>query len=268
MIADLSSIIAAFQTWTSHAIGMLAQSAAAMSAADNPPDPVFSANGLAQFGEACVSIFAIVNPIGNLPVFLGLTENIPMSNRRRLLRLASLVALAVLCVMAVCGKFLLQDVFHIGIEEFMFGGGVLLIVVGVKNVLADETRYSRLAKKPSEINPAEVNDQSIRLAVTPMACPLLVGPGAMVTVMLIVSKYGAAYGNILFGAIYGVAACAATFAVVMLILNYADVLFRIMGPIGSLIIGRLMQIFIVAIGVHFAFKALTMAFPAFARAGG
>ncbi|MBE3070891.1 MAG: MarC family protein [Planctomycetes bacterium] len=199
------------------------------------------------FGEAAISIFAIVNPIGGLPVFVSLTEDTPPHERRRVFRLAGATALVIISVMALAGQFLMNDVFQVGMEEFAFGGGLLLVVIGIRSLL----------ERPEQRQAGLVDDSArrlaqVRLAVSPIASPLLVGPGAIVTVMLIVNQHGR---------LFALGACLVAFVFVILILNYAHLLYRLMRPVGSLAIGRVMQIFIVAIGVKFCFQALAKVFP-------
>jgi multiple antibiotic resistance protein len=198
-----------------------------------------------MFLEAVISIFAIVNPVGNLPIFLGLTEDLTSQQRQRLFDLAGLAALATTCVFAILGKFLLEGVFHIAVSEFMFGGGLILIVVGIRGITGmGGQRHGAIAKIPES--------EQIRIAISPIASPLLVGPGTIVTVMLLVQQHGV---------FYGIGACLTAFALVMLILHYADFLYKIMGQVVALAVGRIMQIFIVAIGVNFLFRAIKQAFP-------
>lgn len=195
-----------------------------------------------QFGEAAISIFAIVNPIGGLPIFVGLTEDASPQERRRVFRLAGLAALAIICVMALVGQLLLDSVFQLRIEEFTFGGGLVLVAMGIQSILAgSSSRHVR------SIDPKDRSLDSIRLAISPIASPLLVGPGSIVTVMLLVNQHGRGFA---------LAACLAAFVFVILILNYAHVLFRVMGQLGSIAVGRVMQIFIVALGVKFCFRAV------------
>ncbi len=202
------------------------------------------------FGQAVIGIFAIVNPIGNLPVFVGITEHVETDERRRLFRLAGITALVVISVMAVAGQVLLRHVFHISIDEFRFGGGLLLVVVGMRSILG--------SGQPTAIAPAGEGDaesrrrEHVKLAVSPIAVPLLVGPGSIVTVMLTSDQQGK---------IFALAACLVTFALVILVLNYAHVAYRLMGRVGSLAIGRVMQIFIIAIGVKFCMNSLASMFP-------
>jgi multiple antibiotic resistance protein len=205
-----------------------------------------------QFAQAVISIFAIVNPIGSLPLFVSLTEDLSNQERRSLLRLAGVTSLVILCVMAVAGQYLLRDVFHIDLAEFMFGGGLILIVVGIMGIVEKpEARHSRAG-----LDPRERRMENIRLAVSPIASPLLVGPGSIVTVMLIVSRHGV---------LYGLAASLAAFVFVILILNYTNLAYRLMGRVGSIAVGRVMDIFIVAIGVNFVFSSIKAVFPALGK---
>ena len=207
-------------------------------------------HAISQFLAAAISIFAIVNPVGNLPVFVAMTEGLPARQRRRLFRLAGVVALCVMCVMALVGQLLMANVFHINIHEFSFGGGLLLVVVGIRNILAGMGR-----RRDIDLTACDDRTHALNLAVTPLAVPLLAGPGSIVTVMLLVNVHGA---------IYALAATGAAFAVVFLILQWSGQAMRLMGTIGTIAVGRVMQIFIVAIGVHFMFRAVIASFPALA----
>lgn len=204
-----------------------------------------------SFLEATISILAIVNPVGNLPLLAALTEGVAAAERRRVFRLAGLTGFCILCVAAVAGKFLMRDVFHIEPPEFIFGGGLLLIVISIRNIMTRlPQRYAGTPSAAGTTQPSE--DEEITLAVTPIAFPLLVGPGAIITVMLIVDRHGV---------LYGLAAGATAFVCVMALLNWSHALLRLMGRVGTIAIGRVLQIFILAIGVHFLFEAIRLAFP-------
>src|SRR5574340_143856 len=207
---------------------------------------------LREFAQAAVSVFVIVNPVGNLPLFAGLAEDVPNDERRKVFHLAGLVAFCIISLFAVAGKYLMRDIFHINIPEFTFGGGLLLVVIGINNVIAHTRR------PPPAItarDPAAVAEQEIKLAVSPIAFPLLVGPGSIVTVMLVVDRHGS---------LYGVAASAVAFIFVMAVLHWSDLLLKLMGRVGAVAVGRVLQIFIVAMGIHFIFTAVMQAFPVLA----
>jgi multiple antibiotic resistance protein len=201
------------------------------------------------FFQAVVSIFAIVNPIGNLPIFVGLTEEAPLPEQRRVFRLATIVAFGIVVVMAIGGKYLLRDVFHISLDEFRLAGGVLLIVMGVLRVIELQPRHAN----HDDAGAGQLQAAYTRLAISPIASPLLVGPGSIVVVMLIADRSGV---------LFALAAAAVCFAMVLLILNWAHLAFRLMGKIGSLAVGRVMNIFIAAIGVHFVAESVRNIFLA------
>ncbi len=208
---------------------------------------------LREFAQAVVSIFVIVNPVGNLPLFASVTADMPGVGRRKIFHMAGLVAFCIISAFAVAGKYIMRDIFHIGIHEFTFGGGLLLVVIGIHNIMA---QVKRSPQAITAIDQAAIEEQEITLAVSPIAFPLLVGPGSIVTVMLVVDRHGS---------IYGVAASAATFLLVMAVLHWSDLLLKLMGRAGAVAVGKVLQIFIVAIGIHFIFTAVTQAFPVLLR---
>jgi len=199
------------------------------------------------FAEAAISIFAIVNPIGGLPIFVALTEDVPKAERRRLFRLAGVAALAIICIMALAGQVLMHNVFHVTIQEFAFGGGLLLVVIGIRGILP----RPQAASRPAAGADAQ-HRLAVQLAISPIASPLLVGPGSIVNVMLLVNEHGR---------LFAVAACLTAFVFVILILNYAHIVYRLMGEVVVLAVERVMQIFIIAIGVKFCFRAAVTVFP-------
>ncbi len=195
-----------------------------------------------QFTEAAISIFALVNPIGNLPVFASLTEDVPVVERRAVFRLAASTALGVIVAMALAGQVLVEMVFHLTLDEFAFAGGLVLVVVGIRRIVSESP-----GPRPAMTHA----DSRITLAVSPIALPLLVGPGSIANVMLITQH---------FGRLYAVLACLTGFSGVFLVLHFSGRLYRLMGRVGTLAVGRVMQIFIVAFGVKFCFRSLVSIF--------
>ncbi len=125
----------------------------------------------------------------------------------------------------------------------------MLVVLGINNMVM---RSGRFVQANAEHGSISNEEEEISLAVSPLAFPLLVGPGSIVTVMLIVDRHGS---------LYGVAASAVSFIFVMAVLHWSDWLLKLMGRVGAVALGRVFQIFIVAIGVHFIFMSIMQAFP-------
>jgi multiple antibiotic resistance protein len=209
---------------------------------------MFSWESVQEFSKAAISVFAIVNPIGALPLLMSLTEGVDERQRKRLVRIASVAALGIICAVAVGGDFLLDDVFQVKIDQFTLGGGLLMIVFGIRSMVG-----SPAAMRAESA--ADAEKRKIVMAVSPIACPMLVGPGAIVTAMLIARQHGP---------LYALGACLAAFVAVTIIMNFSHVLHRILGPVVTLAVGRILQIFIVAIGTQFVVRALTNLFPALA----
>ncbi|MBN2290609.1 MAG: MarC family protein [Candidatus Glassbacteria bacterium] len=202
-----------------------------------------------SFLQAVLSLFAIVDPVGGLPVFLGLTQGATDSERRRVFTTAVITAFLVVLGFALTGSYIMRHVFHISLYEFTFAGGLLLVVVGIHEMLAS---HDYKAGQGGEAPEAEKHRRLHALAISPIACPLLAGPGTIVTVILFERQSGL---------LFAVALCVVVFSATMLILAFAGAISRLIRPIGMLAVARIMQIFIIAIGVHFMFMGLEEAFP-------
>jgi multiple antibiotic resistance protein len=211
---------------------------------------MLAAEDIRRFSEAVISVFAIVNPVGSLPLLISLTEGAEERQRKRLVRIASLAAVGIICVVAIAGHFLLSTVFNLEIAQFTLGGGLILMAFGIQDILG--------ARSDPRPNSAQAEQARLAMAVSPIACPMLVGPGAIVTTMLIAQNHGV---------FYALGACLCAFVFVTIILNFSRVLYRFLGPIATLAVARVMQIFIVAIGARFVINALKELFPAIASKG-
>lgn len=188
--------------------------------------------------DSVILLFAIVDAPGNLPIFIELTEEMDPPTRRKAYDLATVAGLAVVVLFSLVGRFVLSRVFQIAVSEFQIAGGVLLVAIGVRAMLGGE-RGSR------------ANGQGLEVAAVPMACPLLVGPGAIVTTMLIVERSGL---------LHALAAAVIVFALVRVIFWLADPIRRLVGRLGLMILSRIMHIFIVAIGIHYVLAGIRTAF--------
>ena len=201
------------------------------------------------FMVAVLSLLAIVDPLGCLPVFTTMTMDVSDNERRFMYRLAGMVSMVTVMVMAVIGEFILQEVFHVRFGSFMIGGGLLLVVIGVRDIVFGHGGSRLAAKKKMGDFCDHRREQLIARAVSPLACPFLVGPGSIVTSMLIVSEDKLGLGM-------GLLAVATAFVVVLLILNWGHLLSRILGKIGPIVIARIMMIFITALGVEFIYQGI------------
>jgi multiple antibiotic resistance protein len=203
-----------------------------------------------SFLQSALFLFAIVDPVGNVPIFLGLTQGTEHHERKRVLRFAALTAFAVVMVFALVGSVVMTYVFRISMGEFTFAGGLLLAIIGIRDLVSAGLHGNESARPEEEASQRKMRLHA--LAVSPIAVPLLAGPGTIVTVILFQGQYGQ---------VFALGVCLVVFAAAFLILNYAGFIARLFGPVGMLAVSRVMQIFIIAIGVSFMFSGLRQSFP-------
>jgi multiple antibiotic resistance protein len=182
--------------------------------------------------EAVISLFVVVDPLGNMPIFLSLTSDIGEDERKRMFNVATAVGFVVLMVFAVIGKGFL-DALGISLYSFMVAGGLLLMIISIKIIIQGGWREESLS--PSD------------LGVIPIAFPLLVGPGAITTTIVTLQSNGA---------ITALTSVAIVFAIVWVMLRFIKYINKILGRIGSMVVARVTAIMIAALGVQFVIQGL------------
>jgi multiple antibiotic resistance protein len=186
-----------------------------------------------------MGFFAIMNPIANTPIFLGLTEEQPANVRRRVAMKAVLTAFVLVVIFALLGKVIFQ-LFGITLPAFRIMGGILVALIG----------YQMLHGRQSAVHQLEGKDQqasleaALGIAVTPLAIPILAGPGTIATAM----NYASTRGN---GELFiTVAAFALLCFITYVFFIYGDRLVRYLGPAGIGVITRIMGLILAVIGVQ------------------
>jgi multiple antibiotic resistance protein len=152
-------------------------------------------------------------------------------------------------VVGVLGEFVMVNVFHVTLGSLMVACGVLLVIVCVKNMITDEPQ---VGSAPSGVEPEKRRQQLVARAVSPMACPVLVGPGSIVTAILIVNHNGFWMG---------LGAMAAASLLVVIVMHWGHVVTRLLGRIGSIIVSRVLMIFLAAIGMEFVYRGIAQWLP-------
>jgi multiple antibiotic resistance protein len=196
---------------------------------------------------ATSSLFVILDPIALVPVFLTMTPNDTPAQRVRTARLACLVAAAVLSLFALVGKWIFSFL-GITIPAFEMAACVILLLIAL-DMLQAKPSAVRESREETEAGTGKED-----IAITPLAVPLLCGPGAISTTILLHSKAAGLTQNLaLFGCIALV--CFASY----LILRVAALGGRLLSPITMKIAVRLMGLLLAAIAFQFllnAFKEL------------
>ncbi|MFT7284315.1 MarC family protein, partial [Nonlabens sp.] len=128
-------------------------------------------NELATFAiTVFTGFFAIMNPISNMPIFLSLTEGADKETKQRINLKAILVAFIIVAVFVLLGNFIF-DLFGITIPAFKITGGILIFFVGFEMLQSKKSNIKNLRKVNIDEN----------IAISPLAIPILAGPGTIVT---------------------------------------------------------------------------------------
>ncbi|MEM2272212.1 MAG: NAAT family transporter, partial [Archaeoglobaceae archaeon] len=135
---------------------------------------------LIYFLKCFLTFFVIVDPPGNLPFFIGLTERFREELRERISKRMTIIALTILLVTTVSGGLILEF-FHVSINSLRIAGGILLFIISVDILLGRVGReqYQRKAKESAEVD---------SIAIFPLALPLYTGPGAITAGIVMYSQ--------------------------------------------------------------------------------
>lgn len=135
---------------------------------------------------AFATLFVVVDPIGLVPMFLSLTDGMDSKVRRSTAVRATLLAGAVLLVFAIAGRAAL-DFLGISLPAFRIAGGILLFVLALEMLF--EKRSERRAKNVEEAGAADTASSHDEIWVFPLGIPLIAGPGAIASVILLMSTH-------------------------------------------------------------------------------
>ena len=127
-----------------------------------------------------MGLFAVMNPVANTPVFLGLTEGDSDEVKKRVARRALLVAFLVVTVFCLAGSYIL-NLFGITLPAFQITGGIVVFGIGFKMLQGEQSRVHNPSKNDLNL------EAELEVAISPLAVPILAGPGTITTAMSFVS---------------------------------------------------------------------------------
>ena len=195
----------------------------------------------ATLTAAFVTFFVVIDPVGVVPIFAGLTARHTSAERRRTAIRGVLIATGVLLAFALGGQWLLGHL-GVGLPAFRIAGGILLLLLSIDMLMARPSGL-RSTTPPEESEAQEREDVS----VFPLAIPLLAGPGAMTSVVLLL---GAASGDAVLQAAV-LAVMAGVLASTLVLFLAADRIIRILGVTGINVVSRVMGVLLAALAVQF-----------------
>jgi multiple antibiotic resistance protein len=197
---------------------------------------------------AMASIFAIVDPLGVVPFFSVLTEDMETLEKQAIVFKACLTATVTLGVFAVFGQWIFAG-FGFTIPAFKIAGGVLLFGVALEMLHGERSRSRMTAQEREETLERD------EVAVVPLGIPLLAGPGAITTVMIYMTASVSEPADKLFVFAGILLAVLSAFA----LLHNADRIFRRIGRTGTRAFGRVMGLLLAAIAVQFIIDGIVAA---------
>jgi multiple antibiotic resistance protein len=198
---------------------------------------------------AIPSLLVIINPLMVTSVFLTLTAAYPLEARRKAARKTSTVAFAVLLAFAVSGSVLFR-VFSITIGAFQIAGGIILFAVALGMLHAQPPR---LKQTPEELAEAMRRED---IAIVPLAIPMVSGPGAITTVMVLSGEAKRWPSMVVL-----FLALVIAIATVWLMLRNAAQVGRMLGPSGLNIATRLMGLILATVAVQFVIHGIESVLP-------
>lgn len=193
---------------------------------------------------APVSIFLIVNPFSSIPVFLAITAGDTAAERHRTAKTAVMVAGGVMLFFALTGPILFSFL-GISLPAFQIAGGSLLLVIAFE-MLRSPDAEARLTSKEKELATAKED-----VAVTPMAIPLLCGPGAISTVIILQTQAVTVWHQVVLVGVIPV-----VYAVFLLILIGSIHGANRLSPIALRVTKRLMGLLFAAIAIQFIINGI------------
>jgi multiple antibiotic resistance protein len=203
-----------------------------------------------------VALFALIDPVGNIPLFAAATVGIAAGPRRRLAIYIALFAFGFLTLFYFAGVGVLQY-FGISMPAFRIAGGLMLFMLGLDMARDDFTTRLEPEAGPGEpeasTHPARYARKHFERLIVPFGTPLLIGPGAISTVVIYAEATARQGWS---GRAAGIAAIAGVSLAVMIAFVLSSLISRALGKIGMTIVVRVLGLILCALAVQFIMAGL------------
>lgn len=195
-----------------------------------------------------VALFALIDPVGTVPLFAAATVGAHASGRRRIALYIAAFAAAFLTFFYFTGMATLRF-FGISLPAFRIAGGLILFLVGLdmsRNDMPDAD--SDTAAEAESLSAGSYARKHFQRLVVPFGMPLLIGPGAISTVIIYAGQ-NAEYGPA--GVVAGLAAILAASLAILAAFSLSDLLSRLLGEVGMMIVVRVLGLILCAMAIQF-----------------
>jgi multiple antibiotic resistance protein len=190
-----------------------------------------------------MAFFAIMNPIVNIPIFIQLTDGASEKKKKEISKTSVIVAFLIVLSFILIGKYIFQ-IFGLTIPAFKVFGGILIFFIG----------FEMLQSKKSSIHLSGKTTFDEGVAISPLAIPILAGPGTIVTAMNFVVKAN----------LFHVAITILIFALIVLLtylaFNYSSIIIKLVGQKNFVIIGKIMGLILGVLGANMLIEGIKLAF--------
>jgi multiple antibiotic resistance protein len=181
-----------------------------------------------------VPMFVAVDAIGVLPMFMGFTQDVDSGRVRKILWQSVITAAVVALVFLFLGSAILE-LLGITVADFMVAGGVLLFIIAISDLLANEKRQRRVDTE--------------NLGAVPLGVPLITGPAVLTTSILLLNEYGFLMTSV---------AVLINILLAGLIFSLAEPLNRMLGKAGARILSKIAMLFLAAIAIMIIRKGVAL----------
>jgi multiple antibiotic resistance protein len=197
------------------------------------------------------AFFAILNPIGNMPLFLAYTRDLnPKVQRATAVLLSGFIFLVMAVSMVVGDKIL--TFFGISVPAFQIAGGIIVFLIALSMMSGKHSEHTQKSvKSDTTISSYEQAESILPSLIVPLGIPIYCGPGAISTAVLIATR---APDEFMFISAFIV--LAGVIAIILLCNGFADSIAHALGPQGVEIVVRLMGLILAAIGIQLIFEGL------------
>ena len=192
-----------------------------------------------------LGFFAIMNPIANTPIFIGLTADDDLATRKQVALRSLITAFLIVFLFCILGKVIFE-LFGITLPAFRITGGALIILVGFQMLHGEQSTIHNPTKEDTN----NAKEAKLSIAISPLAMPILAGPGTIATAM----NYSAT-GNIL-EIVITVASFAVLCGVTYLFFIFGQRLVKFIGVNGINVITRLMGLILAVIGTQMVIQGI------------
>jgi multiple antibiotic resistance protein len=199
--------------------------------------------------QAFVLLLVVIDPFGLTPIFSALTSRQTASQRHRIAIKGVVISACVMAFFVFGGVWLLAYL-GIGISAFRIAGGILLFLIAIDMLFVRHSGLSSATEQ--EQDEATKRDD---ISVFPLAIPLIAGPGALTTVMLLTHERGLATSLLVLGVSLLV------LAITLFMFFIAERIQRLLGETGINVISRLLGILLAALAMQFVIDGMQASFP-------